>query len=133
MSAAALLLEGKHDFAAFCGTGGSAKTTVRRVYSSRLSRVAPDGTWAPWGCAVERPSGNERLIYEVTADGFLRHMVRTIVGTLVEIGAGRRDAASIGQALASRRRADAGPTAPACGLCLVSVKYGDAADAGDGE
>jgi tRNA pseudouridine38-40 synthase len=128
MGGAALLFEGEHNFAAFRGTGGSVKTMVRRVYGSRFTRIAPAAGWAPWGCAIEDRSGAERLIYEVTADGFLRHMVRTIVGTLVEIGAGRRDPPSIEKALASGSRADAGPTAPACGLCLVSVKYGEAAD-----
>ncbi len=128
MSQAALLFEGEHNFAAFRGTGSGVKTMVRHVYGSRISRAAPEAGWAPWGCAIEDPSAAERLIYEVTANGFLRHMVRTIVGTLVEIGAGRRDASSIEKALASGSRADAGPTAPACGLCLVSVKYAEGVD-----
>jgi tRNA pseudouridine38-40 synthase len=123
MGRAARLFEGEHDFAAFRGTGSSVKTTVRRVYRSRLSPVA-EGGWAPWGNALQDRSGG-RLMYEVTATGFLRHMVRAIVGTLVEIGAGRREAASIEQALGSGQRADAGPTAPACGLCLVDVRYGE--------
>ena len=123
MSAAAPLFEGEHDFAAFRGTGSGVKTTVRRVQCSRLSPVAPGKEWAPWGCAIDDRSAT-RLVYEVTADGFLRHMVRAIVGTLVEIGAGRRELASIERALGSGRRADAGPTAPACGLCLVGVEYG---------
>jgi tRNA pseudouridine38-40 synthase len=123
MSAAAPLFEGEHDFAAFRGTGSSVKTTVRRVQGSRLSQVAPGKEWAPWDCAIDDRSAT-RLVYEVTANGFLRHMVRAIVGTLVEIGAGRRELASIERALGSGRRADAGPTAPACGLCLVGVDYG---------
>ena len=60
---------------------------------------------------------------EVRGDGFLRHMVRAIVGTLVEVGSGRRDAAAVAAALASRSRGQAGPTAPARGLFLVRVDY----------
>ncbi len=120
MQAAARLFEGEHDFAAFRATGSSVKTTVRRVYRSSLARAGV-GDGAPWGCDDPRPGA--RLIYEVCATGFLRHMVRTMVGTLVEIGTGRCDAAAIGKALASGDRADAGPTAPACGLCLVEVEY----------
>jgi tRNA pseudouridine38-40 synthase len=66
----------------------------------------------------------ERLIvYEVTGDGFLRYMVRAIVGTLVEIGCGRRPVAWMGEVLGSRDRARAGPTAPPEGLFLVCVDY----------
>ena len=64
-----------------------------------------------------------RVLYEVNGGGFLRHMVRIIVGTLVEIGRGRRSAAWMGEVLASRDRALAGPTAPPDGLFLVGVEY----------
>ena len=64
------------------------------------------------------------LCYTVTGSGFLRHMVRTIVGTLVEIGRGRRTANSMADLLVLRDRAYAGPTAPAAGLFLVGVDYG---------
>jgi tRNA pseudouridine(38-40) synthase len=63
------------------------------------------------------------LIYRVTADGFLHHMVRNLVGTFVQAGAHRLDPASIPALLAARNRAAAGPTAPASGLFLVSVDY----------
>ena len=69
--------------------------------------------------------GSESIVYEVTADGFLRHMVRSIVGTLVEIGRGAHPPEWIDDVLASRDRARAGPTAPAAGLFLVRVDYGD--------
>ena len=77
------------------------------------------------GMTVEPDSETRtrRLVFEVAATGFLRHMVRVMLGTLVEIGAGRREAASIEQAFTSGNRADAGPTAPASGLCLVRVDY----------
>ena len=123
MRAAARLIEGEHDFAAFRATGSSVKTTVRRVERSSIVEDAGSEGATPWGCAIPARPGARRLTYEVSATGFLRHMVRAIVGTLVEIGTGRREAASIEHALASGDRADAGPTAPACGLCLVEVRY----------
>jgi len=67
------------------------------------------------------------LCYEVTGNGFLRHMVRAIVGSLVEIGRGRRPVEWMTEVLASRNRAEAGPTAPALGLYLVGVDYHDGA------
>ena len=60
---------------------------------------------------------------EVTGDGFLRHMVRAVVGTLVEIGRGQRPPGDMARVLASRDRSAAGPTAPAHGLSLVEVRY----------
>ena len=63
------------------------------------------------------------LVYEVTGKGFLRYMVRNIVGTLIEVGRGKlapRDMLSI---LGARNRTLAGPTAPAQGLCLMNVEY----------
>jgi tRNA pseudouridine38-40 synthase len=68
------------------------------------------------------PSGR-LLVYRVTGDGFLRHMVRAIVGTLMEVGRHAADAESLDALLASGTRAAAGPTAPACGLCLSAVSY----------
>ena len=67
--------------------------------------------------------GGELIAYEITGDGFLRHMVRTIVGTLVEIGRGRRSVGSMEEAIRSRDRRTAGPTAPPEGLFLVRVAY----------
>jgi tRNA pseudouridine38-40 synthase len=70
------------------------------------------------------------LVYDVTGTGFLRHMVRTIVGTLVEIGRGRQPVEWIGRLLVLRDRTLAGPTAPAAGLFLVDVDYGGVLAAG---
>src|SRR5262249_55973232 len=109
MARAARLLEGRHDFAAFQGTGSSTSETERQVFRSTVSPTS---------------SGSSPLIvYEISGDGFLRHMVRIIVGTLVEIGRGRRRTAWIGDVLASQDRTAAGPTAPPEGLFLVGVEY----------
>ena len=66
----------------------------------------------------------ERLIYRVTGSGFLKHMVRNIVGSLVEVGKGRRTPGWLAEVLEGKDRTKAGPTAPAHGLTLVEVLYG---------
>jgi tRNA pseudouridine38-40 synthase len=105
MRRAARPLVGRHDFAAFRGAGGAARDSVRTIHSLHIVGAPP------------------RVAVRVRADGFLRHMVRAIVGTLVDVGRGRRTAASVAEALASRDRARAGPTAPPQGLFLVAVEY----------
>lgn len=110
MQRAAQRFEGRHDFAAFQSAGGKVTTTVRTVAMSRLK-------------AATGPEGYQEIIYEITGNGFLRHMVRAIVGTLVDVGAGRLNAGAIDGIFESRRRQDAGPTAPAHGLFLVAVTY----------
>jgi tRNA pseudouridine38-40 synthase len=113
MAAAARLIEGVHDFAAFRAAGSAVATTEREILSSRLT-----------GC------GMPMLCYDVEGTGFLRHMVRTIVGSLVEIGRGRRPVDWMSEILRSRDRAAAGPTAPPHGLFLVNVSYARALAAG---
>ena len=110
MQAAGELLRGRHDFAAFrtAADPTAPATTVRTISDLRI--------------AAGR--GGDVIGIEVAGDGFLRHMVRTIVGTLVEVGRARRPAADVTAVLAARRRARAGPTAPARGLFLVRVDYG---------
>lgn len=99
-------LGGEHDFSAFQASGSSIKNPVRRVMAAYWAQ-APGG----W------------LIFRITANGFLRGMVRTLVGTLVEMGIGRRQPAEIIDILASRDRRRAGPSAPAKGLYLLEVFY----------
>jgi len=106
MKDAATHLLGRHDFASFQGAGSSIPGTVRT-----LSRVEVAGE-----------SGGEILLW-LAGDGFLRHMVRNVVGTLLEVGAGRRPPGSLPALLAARDRTQAGPTAPARGLTLVRVDY----------
>ena len=118
MQAAGGLLQGRHDFAAFQAAAGAAATATT-VRSISLLRIAPERPpdWRP-------AAGDGQTIgIEVRGDGFLRHMVRVIVGTLVEVGSGRCAAGSMADVLASRRRARAGPTAPARGLFLVQVDH----------
>ena len=107
MRRAAAVLEGEHDFAAFRGAGSVVSSTVRR-----LTRVA---------CRDGRPDAP--VTVEVAGTGFLRHMVRTMAGTLVDIGLGRTDAAAMAAILEGRDRSRAGSTAPACGLFLMEVAY----------
>jgi tRNA pseudouridine38-40 synthase len=124
MRTAAAALIGTHDFAAFCSTGSEVKDTTRTITQSDIQPLVVGGCWL--GANHEPPTANHRpgwFAYEVSANGFLRHMVRAIVGTLVEIGRGQRSAASIPALVAGRSRAAAGPTAPPHGLFLVRVFY----------
>jgi tRNA pseudouridine38-40 synthase len=139
MARAAKVFEGEHDFTSFAAaeaSGGeencphscvgrdepptsagtrhgvpqrvkSETAMVRRIFSSRI---------------LHRPR-TSMLIYEVTGKGFLHHMVRNIVGTLVEVGRGKLEATDIIRILHARDRTLAGPTIPAQGLCLVRVEY----------
>jgi len=113
MRAAARLVEGEHDFAAFQGTGSDVATTVRTITSSSVRTTA-----------TEMAGPHTLICYEVTGSGFLRHMVRAIVGSLVEVGRGRQPPEWIAHVVASHDRAAAGQTAPARGLFLVRVDYG---------
>jgi tRNA pseudouridine38-40 synthase len=129
MIAAARALEGTHDFASFQAAGGERLTTERLVFSSRVVAGLESCFTAEEGVPANRSgaapgSGDGRLIvYEIAGNGFLRHMVRIIVGTLVEVGRGRRPVESMDEVLASRDRARAGPTAPPQGLILTCVEY----------
>ena len=106
MQAAAAAIVGTHDFAAFRSTWTETKTTVRTITSSRIHAKA-----------------DMTLAYEIAGDGFLRHMVRAITGTLVEIGRGWRSAESMATLLDRGSRSEAGATAPPQGLFLVRVEY----------
>jgi tRNA pseudouridine38-40 synthase len=107
MRAAGRELLGTHDFRAFASAGSPRKSTVRTLSHLRL---------------VARRSG---FWLVVQGDGFLYNMVRAIAGTLLEVGRGKLTPAAVGEILASRDRRRAGPTAPAEGLYLLSVLYGE--------
>jgi len=126
MAAAAALVEGRHDFAAFQGTGTDPHSTERVVFSSLVYRGGPDQGGPAGAHSDGRSAGFQArplITYEISGDGFLRHMVRNIAGTLVEIGRGRYPCEWMAEVLATRDRTQAGRTAPAAGLFLVKVDY----------
>lgn len=98
-------LSGEHDFSSFQAAGCEAAQPIRRVYRNSLERRG------------------DSLIYTIEATAFLRHMVRNIVGTMVEVGRGARNAESVKKLLEARDRTKAGVTAPPHGLFLVKVNY----------
>jgi len=106
MQTAAEGLIGTHDFKAFEGTGSPRQHTVREVTESFLN-----------------DAGSGNLTYDIEANGFLRFMVRNIVGTLVEVGLGKIPPENITAILQSRDRSQAGATAPPQGLFLMEVNY----------
>lgn len=116
MRQAAELLRGRHDFASFQAAGSDRKTTVRDV---RALEIIDQGRV---GQGSDDPAV-QRLAIEVEADGFLYNMVRNIVGTLVEVGRGKRSPAWAAEVLAACDRTVAGPTAPPQGLFLLRVDY----------
>jgi tRNA pseudouridine38-40 synthase len=105
MRSAMRCLAGEHDFSSFRAAGCDAAHPVRKIYHVALEQRG------------------EVLVFYIEATAFLRHMVRNIVGTLVEVGQNLRSPKSFGELLAARDRTKAGPTAPAHGLYLVEVKY----------
>ena len=99
-------LLGTHDFSSFEASGSPRSHSRRTVITAAWKKETPD-----------------QLYFEIEADGFLRGMVRNIVGTLVEVGAGKRSAEDIEALLSAADRSLAGPTAPPHGLFLVEVRY----------
>ena len=106
MQEAAAYLEGEHDFKSFCQTGAQVESTVRTIYSVEAEE-----------------QGDNDLVIRVCGNGFLYNMVRIIVGTLLDIGQGKRDPMDIFTILEAKERSAAGPTAPAHGLTLVKYEF----------
>jgi len=116
MRQAGSLLTGEHDFSSLRGSGCSAKTTVRHIHSLEITALY----------AMEFMTASIRgdwIKISIEANAFLRHMVRNIVGTLVEVGKGRIEASDVSAILKARDRTKAGPTAPAAGLFLERIFY----------
>jgi tRNA pseudouridine38-40 synthase len=105
MARAGTCLQGSHDFASFQAMGSEVRTTKRTLTELTVARA------------------DDEIVITCTATGFLRHMVRNIVGTLVEVGRGTRPSADLKRILDGRDRRLAGPTAPPQGLYLVQVHY----------
>lgn len=106
---AARHLEGTHDFRSFCSDGGKTKNTVKTLARIRVGGPFP------------LPDGSNRNIIEFIGTGFLRKMIRILVGTLVEVGVGLRSPEDMPLILREENRRCAGSTAPAKGLTLVQV------------
>ncbi len=106
MNIAAKYLIGSHDFKSFEGSGSPRKTTVRRVITARFVKDKTD-----------------LYVFKIEADGFLRYMVRNIVGTLIDTGSGKTSINQFQKILSAKNRNNAGITAPPQGLFLMSVKY----------
>ena len=104
MQCAADQLVGTHDFSAFCANKNMKKSTVRCIHKFQISRVGYE------------------IHFTVTGNGFLHHMVRIMVGTLLEVGMGQREPDSM-QTLFGQERAQAGMLVPSCGLCVMEVDY----------
>ena len=109
LQAAAQLLEGEHDYKAFCASGSAVKTTVRTVYEVRVIETQSFG-------------GRDIKIY-VTGNGFLYNMVRTMAGELLDLASGKRTAESLQRAYQTGERNLLGKTMPAKGLALMQVEY----------
>jgi len=104
MRLAAAYFVGEHDFSAFCANKNMKKSTVRYIHSLQIDRI-----------------GNE-IVFTVKGNGFLHHMVRILVGTLLEVGRSERSIESI-PTLFGAQRCEAGALMDACGLCLMEVTY----------
>jgi tRNA pseudouridine38-40 synthase len=123
MSEAAGHFLGEHDFTSFAASTGSEeedreRTTIRTIYRSEWLRTQNTDGY----------SSEEEWVYVVRGRSFMRHMVRKMVGTLVEVGRGRLDAADLPELFALRDRSKCGATMPPHGLCLETVEYPDPAN-----
>jgi tRNA pseudouridine synthase A len=105
MQEAVKYFEGEHDFKAFKASGTSSKSSVRTIYKAKVEKQG------------------ERIIIELTGNGFLYNMVRIIAGTLVEVGLGKIKPEEISEIIEKKERANAGKTLPPQGLYLVKVEY----------
>lgn len=128
MSRAAVLLLGTHDFKSFETAGAERATSVRTIFDisvrrGRAESILPSLSGRGAGGEGRAGEGDDCITIEVEADGFLYNMVRAIVGTLVEVGCGKRPEHWLGEVLSAVDRRAAGPTAPPQGLFLVKVDY----------
>lgn len=133
---AAAILTGEHDFTSFAATDPDATTRANQASSAGLTsstglespttaiRTIFSSTWE-----TRQTESGELLVYRVRGNGFLHHMVRNLVGTMLDAARGQIQLNEIAEILAARSRSAAGPTAPARGLFLHSVEYDPGDDA----
>jgi tRNA pseudouridine38-40 synthase len=132
------MIVGAHDFKAFCAADGGAKTSTRHIYSARLQvfplsemehqlvkLVGLGNFQGPLEVLNHHHPDRMARLWALSfrGNGFLKHMVRNLVGTIVEVGQGKRSVEEFQQVLAGKDRRQAGPTAPPQGLFLLNVEY----------
>ena len=105
MNKACKFFEGEHDFVSFATALGKLRSTVRTVYEARVAKKG------------------DLVAYHMTANSFLPHQVRNTVGLIIRVGLGKVGLEEFHQIMEAKRLGMAGPTAPACGLCLTKVNY----------
>ncbi|MCH9654783.1 MAG: tRNA pseudouridine(38-40) synthase TruA [Planctomycetes bacterium] len=126
MHTAGQFLLGKHDFRCFESHYPNKATSVRTVKELTVQRASVWPVWSAGPLAAmpdSNSSSSEFITVDIVADGFLYNMVRTIVGTLIDVGVGRWSPGDVQKILTSMDRSQAGATAPACGLYLIQVDY----------
>ncbi len=125
----ARLFEGEHDFRSFAASDPDQATrdAARSLHEDQEARTPAAPVRTIYSSAWERrlTDAGEILVYRVRGNGFLHHMVRNLVGTMLDVGRGYLQLDDIPRILAARDRSAAGPTAPARGLFLHSVEYGE--------
>ncbi len=118
MQEAAQGFVGEHDFSAVCASDDENHSRVRTVLSCRVTGVEPSELWPLYANCC-----GAMVVIDCVGNGFLKYMIRTMVGTLAEVGEGKRTAGSIAALLAERDRTRAGPCVPATGLYLCGIEY----------
>ncbi len=128
MKKAASYLTGEHDFVGFSSLKKVKKSTIRTIYECRVQsaecRVVDNPSVSPMASHLPlHKGGKDEIDIYITGDGFLYNMVRIIVGTLIEVGKGEREAEDVLNILKNKNREEAGFTAPSQGLTLYEVRY----------
>jgi len=123
MRTAMSVLPGEHDFTTFRASDCEAEHPRRRIYDARIVEHGGRQVLGDWQVAGGAEEG--LVVITITGSAFLKHQVRSIVGTLVEVGRGKMSPSRFGEVLAAADRELAGPTAPARGLTFVGVEFGE--------
>lgn len=130
MREAAGYLTGTHDFTSFVNPdsqvfqhGGDAVRTIYLIEIERIGRNQVIDGWSHEEDFEQTDNRENEIVIRISGSGFLYHMIRIIVGTLLDIGVGRKTPSDIPKILDAKDRTKAGPTVPAKGLCLVDLDY----------